>query len=239
VSDGFKWMIACGVLAASMPAGAAEEVLTFTGLNGNQQEAPLTYYDGGSGSLGSTGGPNYGITFGADAITCSGEPTGVCNTAKIPGGTGANTLFFLTGPGDVMDKASGFTTGFSFDYSAPYVPGVVDVYSGLNGTGTLLAQLKLPVTTDGYGTTGCYGTDYCPYQAEGVSFSGTAKSVVFSGTANYIGFADITLGSSKPGGPTAAPEIDPASAVSGLTLLAGALLVLRGRRRMMAGAAAA
>jgi LPXTG-motif cell wall-anchored protein len=28
-----------------------------------------------------------------------------------------------------------------------------------------------------------------------------------------------------------APEIDPASAASGLTLLAGALLVLRGRRR--------
>jgi len=30
---------------------------------------------------------------------------------------------------------------------------------------------------------------------------------------------------------TSAPEIDPASAASGLTLLAGALLVLRGRRR--------
>lgn len=31
--------------------------------------------------------------------------------------------------------------------------------------------------------------------------------------------------------PVNAPEIDPASAISGLTLLAGALAVLRGRRR--------
>ena len=30
-----------------------------------------------------------------------------------------------------------------------------------------------------------------------------------------------------------APEIDPASAVSGLTLLAGAMVVLRGRRRVL------
>ena len=33
------------------------------------------------------------------------------------------------------------------------------------------------------------------------------------------------------GNPTAAPEIDPASAISGLMLLSGGLVVLRGRRR--------
>jgi LPXTG-motif cell wall-anchored protein len=31
--------------------------------------------------------------------------------------------------------------------------------------------------------------------------------------------------------PTATPEIDPASAVAGLTLVVGGLIVLRGRRR--------
>jgi len=33
------------------------------------------------------------------------------------------------------------------------------------------------------------------------------------------------------GAPTSAPEIDPASAISALTLLAGGLAVIRGRRR--------
>jgi hypothetical protein len=227
-----KSIAACGALLAAFSANASDIVLNFAGLNGTAEEAPLNYYDGGTGSLGSGPGPNYGITFGADAITCSGQPGGTCNTAMIPGGAGANTLFFLNGSGDVMNKASGFTTGFSFYYSAASVPGVVDVYSGLNGTGSLLAQINLPVTGSGSGTSGCYGTDYCPYTAIGVTFAGTAESVNFSGTANYIGFADITLGSSTAGGgTTTAPEIDPSSAGAGLVLLLGGVAVLRGRRK--------
>jgi len=38
----------------------------------------------------------------------------------------------------------------------------------------------------------------------------------------------------KPGNPPVqAPEVDPASAMAGLTLLAGGLAVLRGRRRVI------
>jgi hypothetical protein len=39
----------------------------------------------------------------------------------------------------------------------------------------------------------------------------------------------LTIGGESPG-PVGAPEIDPASAMSGLTLLLGSLAVLRGRR---------
>ena len=184
-----------GILA---PASANVIHLDFAGLNGNLEEGPGNYYNGGFGTLGSGPGPNYGIVFGSDSLTCSGQPGGLCNTAMIPGGPGANALFFLTGPGDVMDVAHGFTTGFSFYYSAPFFTGTVEVWSGLDGTGTLLATLNLPLTTNGSGTTGCYGTNYCPYVADGVHFSGTAESVVFTGTANYIAFADITLGSASP-----------------------------------------
>jgi hypothetical protein len=41
----------------------------------------------------------------------------------------------------------------------------------------------------------------------------------------------ICFPSSSPS-PVAAPEIDPASAMAGLTMLAGGLAVLRGRRRI-------
>jgi hypothetical protein len=195
-----KQFLAASALALTLgfigPASANVIVLNFAGLNGSQREGVGNYYDGGFGSLGSGPGPNYGITFGSDSITCNDitGPNG-CNTSQIPGGPGANALFFLGGPGDVMDVAAGFKTGFAFDYSSPFFAGSVTVWSGLDGTGTLLATLLLPQTADGSGTAGCNGANYCPYAATGVSFSGTAESVVFSGVANYIAFADITLGS--------------------------------------------
>jgi hypothetical protein len=77
----------------------------------------------------------------------------------------------------------------------------VTVYSGLNGTGTVLATIPLSLTPDGIATggAGCSGNyDYCPWAPIGVTFAGTAESVLFSGSANYIGFDDVTLGSATP-----------------------------------------
>lgn len=217
-------------------AAAGPIVLNFAGLNGGtsgNREAVLNYYDGGFGSQGSGPGPNYGIVFGSDAIVCSGAPTaGSCNTAMIPGGSGARALFFLSGPGDMMNVAGGFTTGFSFYYTAPFNTGTVNVYSGLNGAGTLLASLSLPLTTDGASTSGCYSTNYCPYSTFGVNFSGTAESVNFTGVANQIGFADITLGSSTAGGGGSSVSEPSTWALFGAGLLALGL-ALSARRRSL------
>lgn len=103
-----------------------------------------------------------------------------------------------------MNVATGFDTGFSFYYSAVDVTGVVNVWSGLDGTGSLLASLQLPLTGDGAGLPDCFGTNFCPYLPMGVAFSGTAMSVDFAGTADEIGFDNITLGSDTPTG--AVPE---------------------------------
>jgi hypothetical protein len=43
---------------------------------------------------------------------------------------------------------------------------------------------------------------------------------------------NVCFPSSSPSSPVKAPEIDPASAMAGLTMLAGGLAVLRGRRRI-------
>jgi hypothetical protein len=60
-----------------------------------------------------------------------------------------------------------------------------------------------------------------------------------AGTAAYantwshearLGFAPAARPHNMSSGMTAAPEIDPAGAMAGLTLLAGGLAVLRGRR---------
>ncbi len=190
--------LAVGSMVAT-PALAGTIGMTFAGLDGANYEAPLNYYNGGAGGLLATGGANYGVSFGVDAITCSNIlANSICNEAQIPGGTGANALFFVSGPGDIMNVAAGFDTGFSFYYSAPIYPGSVSVYDGLNGTGNLLATLNLPKTADGIGMPGCDGADYCPFEAAGVTFSGIAESVNFTGAADYIAFAGVTLGSSTP-----------------------------------------
>ncbi|PZN84479.1 MAG: hypothetical protein DM484_02760 [Candidatus Methylumidiphilus alinenensis] len=197
-----KTIVGFGCALAMASTSQADTIsLTFEGL---QDFEPInTYYDGGSGGFGSTGGSNYGITFGSDSLAIiSGADGGAGNFSGSP--TMPTIAFFLNGPGDVLDKASGFANGFSFYYSAVIYPGTVTVWSGLDGTGTQLASLYLPVTPGG--GAGCSYGSYCPWVAAGITFQGIAESALFSGTANYIGFDNITLGSDTPTpGPTPTP----------------------------------
>jgi len=179
-----------GSLGASIGARAGTITLTFDGLKNSE---PINnYYNGGIGGFGSGPGPNYGITFTSDSLACISVLVvgGECNFSNVPAPGTNESAFFLTGAGDTMNVPAGFNTGFSFYYAAGLYPGSVSVYSGLDGTGTLLAMLTLP-TNGSY----CDGkTFYSCWSQIGVSFAGTAKSVIFSGSANYIGFTDITVG---------------------------------------------
>jgi hypothetical protein len=98
-----------------------------------------------------------------------------------------------------MNGTNGFTSGFSFYYSAVNSPGGFTVWSGLNGTGVPLATVVLPTSGDGSGNPDCYSTNFCPYSAIGVNFAGTAYSVTFEGVGDQIAFDDVTFGSSTPG----------------------------------------
>ena len=223
-------VLAAMLVMTAMSAGAVVIDLTFEGINTyphSNNDQILEFYNGGFSSVGTTG-PNYGVSFPTNALNiCLNDLNTICsNTSR--GGLGdpnsqLGALFFLSGSNTYVNVAAGFTTGFAFNYTAIGVGGTVNVWSGLNGTGSLLASLVLPVTTSGP----CvgYNAGFCPFFPVGVAFSGTAMSIDFGGVANQIVFDDVTFGSSQVGTP------EPSS----LLLLGSGVLGLAGvvRRKLM------
>jgi hypothetical protein len=231
-----KWILfaAAVSLCAVQTALAGASVLTFDQLGvipaSTGEEPILNFYNGGFAGNGTAScgftvcgpGPNFGVTFNSNAqVLSSSDVGGGGNFTNEP--SSPNILFFLTGTGDVMNVARGITKGFSFDYAGNPAEGngLVKIYSGLNGTGTLLASFVVNTSLTPICTS---GPAYCVWKPDGVSFSGTAKSVVFGGAANFIGWDNITLGSSSP-----VPE--PASLLLFGSGLAGIAAKLRSSRR--------
>lgn len=195
-------------------------VLTFEGLG--DQEAVNEYYNGGTGGSGSGPGPNYGVSFSTNSLSIIDADAG--GSGNFGGEPSPDTiLFFLTGAAATMNVPGGFTTGFSFYYSAISSPGTIRVYDGLNATGNLLATLDLPLTPNN-GAPDPTGS-FSPLVPIGVTFAGTAMSVDFGGTVNQVGFDNITIGSGTPGG--GGPPAQPAIPLPTLSPAAiGALAVL-------------
>ena len=207
----------------AIPAGSTDVVLTFEGLG--DQEPVNDFYNGGTGGNGSGPGPNYGVQFSTHSLSIIDADAG--GSGNFGGEPSPSTiLFFLTGAAATMNVPAGFTTGFSFFYSAINNPGVIRVYDGLDATGNVLATLNLPVTPNG-GAPDPTG-QFSPLVPIGVTFTGTAHSVDFGGTVNQVGFDNITLGSGTPGGGGGPPPAGPIAAPTLSPAMLAALAVLLG-----------
>ena len=136
-------------------------------------------------------------------------------------------MFFLDADSGVMNMAAGFTGGFSFFYTSSTAASV-NVYDGLNATGSLLGAISLAAQYNSGGCAGDPNGGFCNWSAGGVSFGGTAMSIDFGGTANQTGYDNITFGSATPVGVVPEPE-------TYAMLLAGLGLWGFARRRLVCG----
>ena len=207
-------LAATAMLVGPAVATAAVVYLDFEGIapypSGNAVLI-LDYYDGGAASNGNIG-PDFGVQFsGGATLLCLNNIGTLCsNTSRGDVGIATSrqgAMFFpLSNP--FMNVAAGFDTGFSFVYSSPFIATGVEIWSGLSGSGVLLASALLPITPDGRlgGCNVAYDANYCPFIAFGITFDGIAQSVVFTGQVNAQVFDDFTFGSETPGGGVGVPE---------------------------------
>lgn len=203
-------------------------VMDFEGLE--NEEVVQNFYNGGTGSLGSSG-VNLGVEFlGNTTAYIASSAGGTGNVSELPSPSTVIT-FLEPSSSAVLNVAAGFTGGFSFYYSSDAAADVV-VYDGLDGTGDVLATV--PITAQR--NVDCTSSSFCNWTAAGASFSGTARSVSFGGTANQTGFDNITLGRAIPGGGTTTPATVTAVPTLGewsillLGVLAAATAAVRLRR---------
>jgi hypothetical protein len=142
-------------------------------------EEVLGYYSGGSGSLNTGPGPDVGlgITFTSDFVTV---PFGVFGPPELSEQ--------LTSDSGTMNVAAGFSGGLSFYYATMSgIPGSLLLYSGLDGSGSLVGSLLLP--------------EVGGFEAAGLEQLTPFKSAVFNG--NGLMLDNITF---APGGELVIPE---------------------------------
>jgi len=186
-----------------VPASANSVVLTFEGLKELNRV--------GNRYL------NYGITFSDNALASVSELDGGSGNYVSSPPPGITSLALSDGTAITMNVSGGFESSLSFDYIAG-IPGSFTLYSGLAGTGSVLATIGLPVTP-----TCSSGPTYCQWLPVDIDFSGTARSAVFGGQHLYLVVDNIKLNTQTF---TVVPE--PASLFLVGTGIAG--ILMRGRK---------
>jgi hypothetical protein len=168
------------------------------------------YFNGGTDSVPTDGtGPNLGIAFSPNANVQkagSNAATGAGKFENNPSGQSEILYFAFANPAtpNAMNYAAGFT-GLNFNYSlstnsSQFNGGVVNIWSGLNGTGTLLDSLTLNAAP----TTVACSTRldaYCTWSALSTgTLAGVAQSATFAtnSTAQFTEFDGIRLTTPVP-----------------------------------------
>jgi hypothetical protein len=190
--------MAVSVVLGAAQAGAATVQLPLTGIRGG--DTILNYFVGGQDQTNETG-PNLGFTFSSNAEAQSNttgtkaghfenNPSGLSEVLYFAGSSGP------TSTAAYMNYAGGFDA-LSFNYSFSNnnngtLPEFAYVYSGQNGTGSLLDTINLSPAA---ATVACavHLDSYCTWQSVSTgTFAGVGQSVVFSSASGGAGTSTLT-----------------------------------------------
>lgn len=168
--------IAAGLLSA---APAFSLTLDFQDVGANNFIGE--YYNGGVNDVGATG-PNYGVSFGGDILGVTNDEFFQYYSNTNPGAISA------VGGDAALNFAKGFSGLVSFNYSSNAAT-TVAVYSGLNGSGTLLGTFSLSATNGAC----TEDTPFCSWGFSSLNLGGVAHSIEFSNTVGVAGFDNISI----------------------------------------------
>jgi hypothetical protein len=186
--------------------------ITGNGFTGTLVGYPLVMYAGGQ--LGNGGAFDFSMAL------------------SPPAGRDQGLYMSLVGPSDLA--LEGLVPIYNSNPLIPYLQesgGITTPLIDITGAGTFSAPLTMSaeVAFGAPGTTVPKG--YVDFEGAGTVTVDVRPANCSSGACGPLTFADVDFSFLSPSIPTMAPEIDPGSAASGLTLLLSGLLVLRGRRR--------
>jgi hypothetical protein len=169
---------AVGLLSA---AGASASPINLD-FNGATSTASVNdFYNGGTDSAGASG-TNYGVSFAGSVLDLTND----ASVAYFTGGPSNSAIY--VNPNDVagvMNVASGFSGVLALSYSS-LGSTTVNIWSGLNGTGTE-QTFTLASNDDSCGGGACNWTNAL------LNFTGSAMSVDFGSNSGEALYTDINM----------------------------------------------
>jgi len=167
-----KSLVAAAILASAVSAMAAPTTIDFEGTA--SFSSINDFYNGGTDGAGNTG-TNYGVAFTGAALSLANDELGsYFSNAPTPG-----SVMFISDGSAFLNAAQGFYGSVSLYYSSTVEAlNAINIYSGLNGTGSVLGSFNLNPNAQN----GCSDTAYCHFDNVSVAFAGTGHSIGFSNT---------------------------------------------------------
>ncbi len=144
---------------------------------------------------GVTGFASIGDTYAAQRFSFRPDAQGLVNDALGPYFSNAPTplgVMFVSGinvPDAAMTVEPGFNELRFYYSSADVVTDAVQVWTGANGSGALIASYNLAANA----TQGCTDTAYCHWDLLGGKLSQTALSVTFGAGTQAAAFDNISV----------------------------------------------